>query len=163
MLQFFLRVHIYANRGPLARMNIYNNHILWFYAIAASKQHICYVGSEVLTASVMKSTIFWDITPCSRLKCSACHLLSRWFLARLILPPWRWKRYVPPKRRLTRRYIPKDSTLQQVVRSKNWKECNEIVVWPNLWPEDGCRSVSASARILVAVMIPVCILPRLHK
>jgi hypothetical protein len=32
---------------------------------------------------------------------SACHLLSRWFLARLILRPWRWRLYVPPKRRLT--------------------------------------------------------------
>jgi hypothetical protein len=27
-----------------------------------------YVGSEVLTAVVMKSTVFWDITPCSPLK-----------------------------------------------------------------------------------------------
>jgi hypothetical protein len=31
---------------------------------------------------------------------SACRLLSLWFL-QLILRPWRWKRYVPPKRRLT--------------------------------------------------------------
>jgi hypothetical protein len=30
----------------------------------------------------------------------ACHLLSRWFLSRLIRP-WRWRRYVPPKCRLT--------------------------------------------------------------
>jgi hypothetical protein len=30
---------------------------------------------------------------------SACHLLSRWFLARLILGPWRWRLYIPPKRR----------------------------------------------------------------
>jgi hypothetical protein len=32
---------------------------------------------------------------------TACHLLSRRFLARLILRPWRWSQYVPPKRRLT--------------------------------------------------------------
>jgi hypothetical protein len=32
---------------------------------------------------------------------SSSHLLSRWFLARLILRPWRWRRYVPPKLRLT--------------------------------------------------------------
>jgi hypothetical protein len=32
---------------------------------------------------------------------AACHLLSRWFLARLIPRPWRWRRYFPPKRRLT--------------------------------------------------------------
>jgi hypothetical protein len=31
---------------------------------------------------------------------SACHLLSRWYLARLI-QPWRWRQYVPPKSRLT--------------------------------------------------------------
>jgi hypothetical protein len=58
---------------------------------------------EALTAVIMKSTVFWDITPCSPLSVKwhpAYRLLSRWFLARLILP-WRWSRYVPPKRRLT--------------------------------------------------------------
>jgi hypothetical protein len=80
-------------------------------------------ASEVLTAVVMKSSIFYDITPCSPLKVNrrfgrtyrlnlqcrrisrafhlACHLLSRWFLARLILRSWRWKPYAPPKRRLS--------------------------------------------------------------
>jgi hypothetical protein len=48
----------------------------------------------------MKSSIFWDITPCSP-QSSAFHLLSRWFHAGLILLPWRWRWYVPPKRRLT--------------------------------------------------------------
>jgi hypothetical protein len=33
-------------------------------------------------------------------KISAFHLLSRWFLAWLILRPWIWRRYVPPKRPL---------------------------------------------------------------
>jgi hypothetical protein len=23
--------------------------------------------------------------------CSTCHLPSLWFIARLIIPPWRWK------------------------------------------------------------------------
>jgi hypothetical protein len=32
---------------------------------------------------------------------SAFHLLSSWYLAWLILRPWRWRRYVPPKRRFT--------------------------------------------------------------
>jgi hypothetical protein len=66
----------------------------------------------------LKSTVFWDITPCSASKFillpfsgsknkpskkpeSACHLLSRWFLARLILGPWRRTWYVLLKRRLT--------------------------------------------------------------
>jgi hypothetical protein len=36
----------------------------------------------------------------SRKYCTG-HLLSRWFLARLILWPWRWRRHVPSKRQLT--------------------------------------------------------------
>jgi hypothetical protein len=39
------------------------------------------VGFEVLTAVVMKSTIFWDMTPCSPLSCNGrfgetCRLAS---------------------------------------------------------------------------------------
>jgi hypothetical protein len=68
--------------------------------------HLLKVGFEVLTAVIMKSTILWDVTVCSLLivdvsESSACHLLSRWFLAHLIFPHWRWRRYVPPKRWLT--------------------------------------------------------------
>jgi hypothetical protein len=88
------------------------------------------VGFEALTAVVMKITIFWDITERSPLNVnrrfrgtyclhhqgrrisrarsqsesrywSVYHMLSRWFLARLILRPWRWRRYVPTNRRLT--------------------------------------------------------------
>jgi hypothetical protein len=36
---------------------------------------------------------------------AACHLRSRWFLAWLILRPWRWRRYVPPKRRLAFNWV----------------------------------------------------------
>jgi hypothetical protein len=42
---------------------------------------IIFVGFEVFTAVVMKSIIFWDITPCT-----ACHLLTRWF-AELFFDP----------------------------------------------------------------------------
>jgi hypothetical protein len=31
-----------------------------------------FVGFEVLTAVVMKSSVFWDITPCSPLKVNRC-------------------------------------------------------------------------------------------
>jgi hypothetical protein len=31
---------------------------------------------------------------------SASHMLSCWFLLKLFLRPWRWRRYFPPKRRL---------------------------------------------------------------
>jgi hypothetical protein len=44
------------------------------------------------------------ITPCSLLKVNRCLCLlhaSRWFLAWLILRPWRWRWHVPLKHRLT--------------------------------------------------------------
>jgi hypothetical protein len=66
----------------------------------------------------MKSIIFWDGTPCILLSCNrrfggtySLHLrgrsnnfsknqqVSRW-QAQLFLWPWRWRRYVPPKRRV---------------------------------------------------------------
>jgi hypothetical protein len=51
-----------------------------------TKQKLQCVGSEVLTAMVMKSHIFWDIMLCSPLKVNRhCHLLSCWFLALLFL------------------------------------------------------------------------------
>jgi hypothetical protein len=72
----------------------------------------------------MKSIIFWDMTPCSPLSSNRrfrgtyrLHLqgrrnrfsknqqaskqvASRRFLLNLLLRPWKWRRYVPPKRRL---------------------------------------------------------------
>jgi hypothetical protein len=85
----------------------------------------------------MKSSIFWDINPCSPLKfsrhfirtscitlqcgrrsgarnhlgsrwqakkaqpCFSCNQVSRWFLSRVILELWRWRRHIPPKHLLT--------------------------------------------------------------
>jgi hypothetical protein len=46
----------------------------------------------------MESSIFWHKTLCGP---SKVNLFSRWFLAWLILRPWRWRWYVPPKRQLT--------------------------------------------------------------
>jgi hypothetical protein len=78
----------------------------------------CFIGFEVLTAS----TGFWDVTPCIAVEVhwrfggTYClhiqdrrvsharswdvlyHLLVVWLLASLLLP-WRWRQYVPPKRR----------------------------------------------------------------
>jgi hypothetical protein len=59
------------------------------------------VGFEVLKAVVMKSTIFWNITPCSPLSVMLATWFHAGFLLSLFFPPWRWRRYVPPKRRLT--------------------------------------------------------------
>jgi hypothetical protein len=35
-----------------------------------------------------------------------CHLLSRWFLAYLILSPWRWRRHVPPHNHRCEEFCP---------------------------------------------------------
>jgi hypothetical protein len=44
--------------------------------------------SEVIMAVTIKSLVFWDVTGCNALQSveiqQTCHLLSRWFLARLI-------------------------------------------------------------------------------
>jgi hypothetical protein len=63
---------------------------------------IC-IEPEVLTAVVMKSSVFWDITPCSPLSVNRRWLLSasRCFIAWLIRRPWRWRQHVPSKRWLT--------------------------------------------------------------
>jgi hypothetical protein len=73
-----------------------------------------------------KNSVFWDITPCTfvdsqqtfqrNMSPSSCHLLQAGFLLGLFFGLWRWRRYVPPKRRLnfkrtTRCYIPDDRTL----------------------------------------------------
>jgi hypothetical protein len=45
----------------------------------------------------MKNTVFWDVAQC---RSCVSHLLT--LVPRsLIFLPWRWRRYVPPKRRFT--------------------------------------------------------------
>lgn len=46
-----------------------------------SKTGLCYVGSEILRAVMMKSCIFWDIMPCNPF---ACHLLHDGFMLGLL-------------------------------------------------------------------------------
>jgi hypothetical protein len=67
-----------------------------------------YVGFEVSTAVVMKSIIFWDMMPCSLLSCNRrfggtyrLHLLCR--------------RNNSASKQTTRRNIPEDDTLQNLV------------------------------------------------
>jgi hypothetical protein len=98
-------------RPPFSEYFIASKIVLWLILI------------NILSSK--KSNVFWNTTPCSPLKVNrrfggtyrlhlqreiisrtrnqlvaACHLLSRWCLARIILRLWRWGRYVPPKRRL---------------------------------------------------------------
>jgi hypothetical protein len=75
--------------------------------ITANLNYIYKKRFEPLKRGRLKSTIFWHITPCIPLKVNrrfggpCCHLLSRWFLAQLVLQPLRWRQYDPPKCRLT--------------------------------------------------------------
>jgi hypothetical protein len=70
---------------------------------------------EVFTAVTKKNVVLWDVAPCSscvnrrfRRTCrlhlhalyASIYLLTLLPRSRVFLP-WRWKRYVPPKRRFT--------------------------------------------------------------
>jgi hypothetical protein len=76
-----------------------------------------YVGFEVLTAVVMKSTIFWDITPCSPLKVKLCLPLAftlvscSAYSSTLKMLAICSSETVIDFQRTTRRYIPEESIL----------------------------------------------------
>jgi hypothetical protein len=57
----FLRLGGVVYTGTKLRYSIQES-VIWFF----------FVGFEVLTAVVMKSSIFWDITSCSPLKVNRC-------------------------------------------------------------------------------------------
>jgi hypothetical protein len=61
----------------IIKPDMFQQYVAIFRGVQLEQATLNYVGFEVLTAVVMKSMIFWDITPC------------------------RWRRYVPPKSRLT--------------------------------------------------------------
>jgi hypothetical protein len=61
-------------------------------------QHIFSSASNITIVSYYSTIIMLSVYVACR--CSACHLLSCWFLAQPILRPWRWRRHAPPKRRL---------------------------------------------------------------
>jgi hypothetical protein len=51
-----------------------------FCKICRQNNKTLIAGSEVLTAVVMKSSIFWNMMPCSLLKVNRCSRGTRWFL-----------------------------------------------------------------------------------
>jgi hypothetical protein len=91
-MQFLLWIKYFLSSNVTAFANIY-----------------IFVGFEVLTAVVMKNFIFWYITQCSPLKVNwrirgtyRLHLQGqRISKAWPVLWPWRWRRHIPPKFRLT--------------------------------------------------------------
>jgi hypothetical protein len=95
--------------GTQSFITVFTRHRHW--SLYWGRYESAFVGSKVLTPVVMKSSVVWDIKSCSPLKVnrsfgetgSEVILLpaSRWFLACIILRPWRWKLYFPPKHRLT--------------------------------------------------------------
>jgi hypothetical protein len=95
-------------------------HALWDLRQRIKIIWIC--GVEVLTAVTVKSAVFWVVTPCSSERTQrfgGIYLLNLqgrrvrharnqqkqtasycWFLTWFTLRPWRWRRYVSPKRRV---------------------------------------------------------------
>jgi hypothetical protein len=72
------------------------------------------VRFEVSTAVVMKSIIFWDVTPCSLL---GCHLLTSWSLPKLFSSTLKieaicFSETSAVTQQTTRRHIPEDDTIQ---------------------------------------------------
>jgi hypothetical protein len=57
-----------------------------------------YSCSTLLLLFLLLLFLCWYCCCCC---CVCVQVLSPWFLAQLIFRPWRWRRYVPPKRRLT--------------------------------------------------------------
>jgi hypothetical protein len=51
----------------------------------------------------------------------ACHLIACWFLLKLFLRPWRWRRYVPPKRRLQLNRLHRCENLKSYLEDHNHK------------------------------------------
>jgi hypothetical protein len=107
------------------------SHSLFTRRYVPEEQSI-YLGSDVRTEMVMKSSVSCDIMPCSQMKVNrrfggTCrlhlqarrisHLLSRWHLARLIRPsrePTYSSETSVDFQRTTRHYIPEDSPLNMV-------------------------------------------------
>jgi hypothetical protein len=44
--------------------------------------------------------LYWEATQRHIRRHTACNLFACWFLLNLFRRPWRWRRYVPPKRQL---------------------------------------------------------------
>jgi hypothetical protein len=115
-------IHFDASSFPLTWRPFHGIQWSQLFIIPSSLK---YVRFEVFTSVTMKNAVFWDVAPCryyvnrrfrgtyrlhlqGRIKNlwamiqreQAAATWSRWFLARgFFLLPWRWRRYVPPKRR----------------------------------------------------------------
>jgi hypothetical protein len=63
--------------------------------------HWCSVSCSTVVSFFVPLPHSADMPQYYTIQSSVCHLLSRWYLARIILRSWRWIRYVPSKRRLT--------------------------------------------------------------
>jgi hypothetical protein len=90
--------------------------ILYFYVVYIFN-FFPIVGFEVFTAMVIKTIIFWDITPCSPL---SVNLLVCWFLAEIISSTLKMEAACSSEtlvhtQRTTRHYIPEDDTLPSLL------------------------------------------------
>jgi hypothetical protein len=83
--------------------------VLWIYFILLvnSLWFTCLVTEMLITANNLHECRIWGFhsggyEEYHLLGCDAeaCHLLTWWFMLKLFFRPWKWRRYVPPKRRL---------------------------------------------------------------
>jgi hypothetical protein len=125
-LQLF--VHKSTSLDPvLCEMNLFHTLTAQLFNILPST-----LSSTKWSLSMLKSTNFWDITPCSPLSVNrqACHLPARWFLAELIFTTLKMEVICCSEtsvdtQRTTRRYIPEVGTLHNH-RCKNLKSFHVV-------------------------------------
>jgi hypothetical protein len=125
------------------------------------------MGFEVFTPVVMKSTTFRDITPCNPLKVNRrfggtyllhlqglisrawCQHESRWQAE-----VWRWKRYVPPKRRLNFRGLHGIISQKIVLFNRFYVLCNTVLqTFPYIRRNNKCTYIWLDALMTMTTCV----------
>jgi hypothetical protein len=98
----WVATQVAASQEGLISMSLYPVLVSWFARLCLRAVR------SLLWASQREQTFYLPFLFCFQYNMkfrqadySTCHLLSHWFLVWLILRPWRWRRYVPPKCWLT--------------------------------------------------------------
>jgi hypothetical protein len=117
-----------------------------------------FAGFEVLTAVVMKGSVFWDKTPCSPLKVKRrfggkcrLHLQGR----RISQPRRQYEAGTKHFQRTTRNYIPEDRTLKFICGLLKDNVSNSEYIAPNCGWERIGKTVEISDRGLILGIGPL--------
>jgi hypothetical protein len=140
---FPLSLLVYIMRSPCCLSVSPTPNFIVFYAVRVlskerrrlvfSQNFMFYVGFEVFTAVVMKSTIFWDMTLCSPLSCNRrfggtyrLHLQGRRIISARTSRQAGSKQAIGSSetlvatQRTTRRHIPEDNALHVLYLIHSW-------------------------------------------